>query len=66
MNNEYKKNLYVCPFCGSEETYPNTNKDTDQYGYAYDHALIYHYRYCCDCRTRYKLVYRPTRAIRLV
>ena len=66
MNNEYKKNRYVCPFCGSDDTDPdNDGRDTDDYGFAFDDALVYHYRHCCECGTSYKLIYRPTRVVRL-
>jgi hypothetical protein len=66
VNTKYKVDRFVCPFCGSDDTYPDNGRDdTDDYGYAFDNALVYHYRYCDECKTSYKIVYRPHKAVRV-
>ena len=65
MNKKYRSDRYVCPFCGEDDTYPNQNENTDQYGYAFDDAFVYHYRWCGSCRTSYRITYRPCKAERV-
>ena len=65
MNKKYRTSRYVCPFCGSDNTFATTNNKTDEYGYSFDAAFVYHYRWCGDCRTTYRITYKPCKAERI-
>lgn len=55
----------VCPYCGKDDTYPDTNPYDNGSSIpdgieSWHDDRIERHRYCPDCERRYTLVYRVT------